>query len=317
MARRGEANNRLDDAARAGWLYYVAGRTQDEIAAIMGISRQSAQRLVSLAMAERLIKVRLDHPIAACLEAAAGLRDKYGLKHVEVVPSDPGSTSTTVGIAEAGAAEIERWLKLPEPQVLAIGTGRTLKAAVDQLPPMECPQHRIVSLTGNIGLDGSAAYYNVIFSMADAVKARHFPMPLPVLASSPEEREVLHSQSLVQVALKLGAEANVAFVGVGELGPDAPLCQDGFLAQEEMAVLTKAGAAGEICGWMFDHDGALLSGSFNERVASVPLPSRDKASVIGLAKGQRKYEALTAALKGRIINGLITDEATASYLLKV
>ena len=315
MARRGEANNRLDDAARAGWLYYVAGRTQDEIATVMGISRQSAQRLVSLAMSERLIKVRLDHPIAACLEAAAGLRDRYGLKHVEVVPSDPGSTSTTVGIAEAGAAEIERWLKLPEPQVLAIGTGRTLKAAVDQLPPMECPQHRIVSLTGNIGLDGSAAYYNVIFSMADAVKARHFPMPLPVLAASPEEREVLHSQSLVQVALKLGAEANVAFVGVGELGPDAPLCQDGFLAQDEMAGLTRAGAAGEICGWMFDHDGVLLSGSFNERVASVPLPSRDKASVIGLAKGRRKYEALSAAVKGGIINGLITDEATARYLL--
>ncbi|KQX55201.1 sugar-binding transcriptional regulator [Ensifer sp. ENS07] len=315
MARRGEANNRLDDAARAGWLYYVAGRTQDEIATVMGISRQSAQRLVSLAMSERLIKVRLDHPIAACLEAAAGLRDKYGLKHVEVVPSDPGSTSTTVGIAEAGAAEIERWLKSSEPQVLAIGTGRTLKAAVDQLPPMECPQHRIVSLTGNIGLDGSAAYYNVIFSMADAVKARHFPMPLPVLAASAEEREVLHSQSLVQVALKLGAEANVAFVGVGELGPDAPLCQDGFLAQDEMAGLTKAGAAGEICGWMFDHDGALLSGSFNERVASVPLPPRDRASVIGLAKGQRKYEALRAAVKGGIINGLITDEATASYLL--
>lgn len=315
MARRGEANNRLDDAARAGWLYYVAGRTQDEIATVMGISRQSAQRLVSLAMSERLIKVRLDHPIAACLEAAAGLRDKYGLKHVEVVPSDPGSTSTTVGIAEAGAAEIERWLKSPEPQVLAIGTGRTLKAAVDQLPPMECPQHRIVSLTGNIGLDGSAAYYNVIFSMADAVKARHFPMPLPVLAASAEEREVLHSQSLVQVALKLGAEANVAFVGVGELGPDAPLCQDGFLAQEEMAGLTKVGAAGEICGWMFDYDGALLSGSFNERVASVPLPPRDKASVIGLAKGRRKYEALRAAVKGGIINGLITDEATASYLL--
>ncbi|MBK5568563.1 MAG: sugar-binding transcriptional regulator, partial [Ensifer sp. SSB1] len=42
MARRGEANNRLDDAARAGWLYYVAGRTQDEIATVMGISRQSA-----------------------------------------------------------------------------------------------------------------------------------------------------------------------------------------------------------------------------------------------------------------------------------
>lgn len=314
MARRPETNNRLDDAARAGWLYYVAGRTQDEIASIMGISRQSAQRLVSLAMAERLIKVRLDHPIAACLETAARLKEKYELKHVDVVPSDPGSSST-VGIAEAGAVEIERWLKSTEPVVLAIGTGRTLKATIDQLPSMECPQHRIVSLTGNIRLDGSAAYYNVIFSMADTIKARHFPMPLPVLVSSAEEREVLHNQSLVKIALKLGAEANAVFVGVGELGPDAPLCEDGFLAREEMARLMEAGAAGEICGWMFDHEGELLAGSINERVASIPLPPRDRASVIGIAKGRRKYGALHAALKGRIINGLITDETTADFLL--
>lgn len=315
MARRAEANNKLDDAARAGWLYYVAGRTQDEIAATMGISRQSAQRLVSLAMAERLIKVRLDHPIAACLELGQRLREKYDLRHVDVVPSDPGSSSTTVGIAEAGAAEIERWLKSAEPLVLAIGTGRTLKAAIDQLPAMDCPQHRIVSLTGNIGLDGSAAYYNVIFSMADAVKARHFPMPLPVLVSSPEERELLHNQILVKSALQLGAEANVAFVGVGELGDKAPICEDGFLAKDEMLKLMNEGAAGEICGWMFDHDGKLLEGSINERVASVPLPSRETAAVIGMAKGERKQAALLAALKGRIINGLITDELTASFLL--
>lgn len=102
MARKAESSNRLDDAARAGWLYYVAGRTQDEIASVMGISRQSAQRLVSLAMAERLIKVRLDHPIAACLEMAARLKEKYDLKHVDVVPSDPGSDSTTVASPRPG-----------------------------------------------------------------------------------------------------------------------------------------------------------------------------------------------------------------------
>ncbi|MCP8894108.1 sugar-binding transcriptional regulator [Shinella daejeonensis] len=315
MAKRMEAGGRLDDAARAGWLYYVAGRTQDEIATAMGISRQSAQRLVSLAVAERLIKVRLDHPIAACMELGEALRERFDLVHVDVVPADPGSSSTTVGIAEAGAAEIERWLRKTDPIVLAVGTGRTLKAAIDQLPPMECPQHRILSLTGNIGPDGSAAYYNVIFSMADAVKARHYPMPLPVLVSSAEERALLHRQSLVQSTLKLGREADAVFVGIGELGADAPLCLDGFLDPQEMARLMDEGAAGEICGWMFDRDGRLLDGSINERVASVPLPSRETTTVVGLAKGARKYAALLAALRGRMINGVITDETTARHLL--
>jgi len=316
MAKKLDSQGRLDDAARAGWLYYVAGRTQDEIAVAMGISRQSAQRLVSLAVAERLIKVRLDHPIAACLEYAAALREKFNLRHVDVVPSDPDGTSSTIGIAQAGAAEIERWLRRSDPIVLAIGTGRTLKAAVDQLPAIECLQHRVVSLTGNIGPDGSAAYYNVIFSMADVIKARHFPMPLPVLVSSAGERELLHAQALVRSTLDISAQADVTFVGIGEMGIEAPLCLDGFLEKDEMLALMKRGAAGEICGWVFDGEGKLMPDDVNDRVASAPLPSRDTSSVIGIAKGRRKFEAIKAAVVGRQINGLITDEAVSEFLLR-
>lgn len=315
MPKRIETSNRLDDAARAGWLYYVAGRTQDEIASTMGISRQSAQRLVSLAVSERLIKVRLDHPIAECLELANRLRAAYRLEHIEVVPSDPMSTSSTTGIAEAGAAEIERRLKSADSLIMAVGTGRTLKAAIDQLPPMECPQHRIVSLTGNIGPDGSAAYYNVIFSMADAVKARHFPMPLPVFVSSAEERDLLHKQAMIRSTVDLAARADVTFVGIGELGPHAPLLVDGFLDEAEIAELETAGAVGEICGWVFDADGRLLDGVMRKSVASAPIPARETSTVIALAMGRRKVAAIAGALRGRLVNGLVTDEATAEALL--
>jgi len=53
MAKNPEIETaRLDDAARAGWLYYVANNNQDEIARKLGVSRQVAQRLVSLAVSE-------------------------------------------------------------------------------------------------------------------------------------------------------------------------------------------------------------------------------------------------------------------------
>jgi len=315
MTRRGEALTRLDDAARAGWLYYVAGRTQDEIAATMGISRQSAQRLVSLAVAEKLIKVRLDHPIAVCMELAEAVKAKYGLKRVEVVPTDPGSDSATVGVAEAGAAELERWLKQPDPLVIAMGTGRTLRAMVDQLPPMECPQHKIVSLTGNISPDGSAAYFNVIYSMADAVKAPHFPMPLPVIVSSREERDLLRRQPLVAPTIALGERSHVTFVGIGEMGAQAPLLVDGFLRQDEMDELMAAGAAGEICGWIYGEDGEVLDHPVNERVASIAIPSREASVVCGVARGRRKLRAIRAAALGGHINALITDEDAARHLL--
>ncbi|WP_102959077.1 sugar-binding transcriptional regulator [Mangrovicella endophytica] len=315
MARTREDDvSRLDEAARAGWLYYVAGNTQDEIAAKLGLSRQSVQRLVSLSVSAGLVRVRIDHPIAACLDLARRLKDRFGLRFAEVVPSDPASSSTTLGIAEACAAEMERRLSQASPLVLAIGTGRTLKAAVENLPPMACQQHRIVSLTGNIALDGSASIYNVIFSMADRVGAPHYPMPLPVVVSSPQERALLHEQKVVQSTLSLAARADVTFVGIGQLGDRAPLFIDGFISSEERAELDGLDAAGEICGWVFDAGGRIIDCAFNDRVASAPLPPIDQGEVIAVAMGPAKRPGLRAAA-GRLVNGLITDELSAKELL--
>lgn len=312
---RDTPSSRLDDAARAGWLYYVAGNTQDQIAAKLGVSRQSAQRLVSLAVSEGLVKVRIDHPIANCLELASRLRERFGLDLVEVVPSDPGSASTILGVAEAAAAEIEKRLSSSEPIVMALGTGRTLKAAIEKLPAMECQQHKVVSLTGNIAPDGSAAFYNVVFTMADKVKSRSFPMPLPVIASSPEERELLHGQELIRATMTLAAQADVTFVGVGDLGSEAPLYQDGFISKGELEALREAGAVAEIVGWAFDSEGRPVEDVINDRVASTPIPSRDSSEVIALAMGERKLPGIFAAVSGRLVNGLITDERTAAALL--
>lgn len=313
--RQDAGKPRLDDAARAGWLYYVAGNTQDQIATKLGVSRQSAQRLVSLAVSEGLVKVRLDHPIANCLDLAAKLASRFALDLAEVVPSDPDSTSTTMGIAEAVAAEIERRLRQPEPLVLAIGTGRTLKAAVEQLAPVDCPQHKVVSLTGNITPDGSAAYYNVIFAMADKTKARSFPMPLPVIVTSPAEREMLHRQAMIRTTIELAAKADVTFVGIGDMGSKAPLYEDGFISEAELKALQKAGAVGEIVGWAFDREGRVIEGLTNERVASAPIPSRERSLVVAAAMGERKLPGILGALTRRLVNGLVTDERTAAALL--
>ena len=86
MTARGGDNSRLDEAARAGWLYYIAGHTQDEIARQLKVSRATVQRLVSLCLSERLITFRLEHPIAACMDLATRLIDRFKLKTCEIVP---------------------------------------------------------------------------------------------------------------------------------------------------------------------------------------------------------------------------------------
>jgi DNA-binding transcriptional regulator LsrR (DeoR family) len=310
----GEAG-RLDDAARAGWLYYVAGNTQDEIARKLGVSRQSAQRLVSLAVTERLVKVRLDHPVAHCMELSHALEAKYGLRICEVVPSDPEAPGLLTGIAIAGATEMERHLKSTKAKIMALGTGRALRACVEQLPMMDCPQHRIVSLLGNMLSDGSATPYNVVIRLAERVGAGHYPMPLPVLARDEEELRVLHSLEPVHNTLELCRQAHVTFVGVGQIDDRAPVVQDGFKTKDEIRDLQQAGVVGEITSWAFDAQGHVLEGGVNRLVASAPLIVKSDRPVIGVASGAAKVGAIRGALIGQLINGLITNEATAELIL--
>ncbi|MWD26779.1 sugar-binding transcriptional regulator [Aquicoccus sp. SCR17] len=316
MKRPGNAETtRLDDAARAGWLYYVARNTQDEIARKLGVSRQSAQRLVSMAVSEGLVKVRLDHPISRCMELARDIKDRFGLDFCEVVPSDPEAPDLIAGAAIACAEEIERVLRSEEPRIIAMGTGRALRAAVEEIPPMDCPQHMIVSLLGNMMSDGSASPYNVVVRLAEKVNARHYPMPLPVLARNVDELRILHAQEPVRNTLDLCKRADIAFVGIGDIGEEAPLIKDGFVRPDESRALIKAGAVGEITAWAFDAEGRVIPDLINSRVASAPLALSRDHPVIASAVGKRKVPAIRAALRGRLVQGLITNETTAADVL--
>src|SRR3954463_4772195 len=95
--------SRLDDAARAGWLYYIAGKTQDDIAQALNVSRPTAQRLVSLCRSERLITFHMDPPVSEFMNLAAQLTERFGLVHCDVVPGDGTADTSFVGVAEAAA----------------------------------------------------------------------------------------------------------------------------------------------------------------------------------------------------------------------
>ncbi len=308
-------NEKLDEAARAGWLYYIAGNTQDEIARKLGVSRQTAQRLVSLAVTERLIKVRFDHPLGRCLELSDRLKNTFGLESCEVVPSDPTSTSETLGIIEAAATEMERYLVSQHPVILALGTGRTLRAVSEQISPMDCPQHKIVSLVGNIAPDGSATVFDVASRVGDRVGAPHYPMPFPVIAATVHERNLLVTQKSLRNVRDLAALADVTFVGIGTMDDKSALLRDGFVRPDELRAMVRLGAVGEIIGWSFDVEGRLIEGMINDRVLGVPLEVPAKRRVIGVAMAPGRYRAILGALRGKLINSLITSEAMSEQLL--
>lgn len=317
MSASDSERSRLDDAARAGWLYFIAGNTQDEIARKLNVSRPTAQRLVSLALSERLITFRLDHPIAACMELGARLTERHGLAFCQIVPTDPDTDSSVVGIAEAAADLLEQKLRDTDPIVVGVGTGRSLRAAVEQIPRMNCPQHRLVSLVGHISMTGSASFFDVLARLSDLVHAPHYPMPLPVVVPSRAERDQLIRLEPVMRLRELAAAADLSLVGIGRMDGDAPLYVDGFISAAELSEMRRLGAVGEITGWAFDAAGSIIQGGTNERLTSVQRDVPAKNLVVGVAMGISKALAIHAALRGKLINGLVTDEATARLLIDI
>jgi DNA-binding transcriptional regulator LsrR (DeoR family) len=96
---------------------------------------------------------------------------------------------------------------------------------------------------------------------------------------------------------------------------DAPLLADGFVSRAELDEMQAAGASGEVAGWVFDSEGRYLDLGTNRRTGGVRVAPALERPSIGIAAGASKVPAIYAALKSRIINGLVTDEPTAKALL--
>lgn len=302
-----------DLAARAAWMSYVGGLTQDQIAQELGISRQRAQRLVARAVAEGLMRVRIDHPIAECLELERGLKVRFGLDDARVAP-ETHAEDPLAGLAPFAARLVERYFLAEKPQTIALGTGRTLRMVVKNMQSVDGSRHKLVSLIGNVAPDGSASFYEVIMRLAEKTSAKHYPMSVPVVARSMDEVALYHSLPHVQVSRALAESADLAIVGIGQMGDDAPLLLDGFITASEHAELQAAGAGGEMVGHVFDRSGAFIDHPVCRRMLGVRLFERE-TPVVCVGAGAKKLPALRAALTGKLLSGLITDQSTAAALL--
>jgi DNA-binding transcriptional regulator LsrR (DeoR family) len=312
-----KSNEKLDLATRAAWLYYVAGNTQNEIAEKLQVSRPVAQRLVAFAVEKNLIRVRVEHRLADCLTLAERLSTRYGLSMCEVVPvDDDPPEAIDRKLAVAGAQVMERYLLSDKPMVVAVSSGRTLKAAVDQLGEIERPQHRLVSMVGAIAHDGSSNRYDVALRISEKTGGKHFLLPAPLIADSEAERAQWCNHRLYRIVEALSSTADVAFVGIGNIGLQCPLHADGFITESEVDELMGSGAVAEMLGLPINAQGKRVESTTGRRVTSVLIDSPPKRPTIGFAGGPRKHQAVQAALNGGWLSGLVTDEACAKAALE-
>ncbi len=308
-------DRRLDMAARAAWLYYDKGRTQDQIAAELRVSRQIVQRLIALAQSERLIRFQLVHPLSDCIELAERLKDHFELQYCEVALNELGTTEDIPSVALLAALHLETVLQQKAPLTIAIGNGKAMREVSRRLRPMSRPQHKCVSLMGNLTRDGRASHYDVVTWLSERIGAQCYPLPMPVVTGSCEEREVLQAQPGYQTLRALVDEASLLMMGIGYWGPEASLYVDGFITAAETGQAMERGAVGELLGRAIDADGRIVDAAYHPRLTSFALrPPPDRPTII-VASGTHRAPAVQAAFRGRLANGLITDENTARLIL--
>lgn len=309
--------NKQNQIARVAWLYYVAGKTQLEIANILGISRQIVQRLLSSAKECGIVNVKIMHPISDCMELAEKLKKRFNLSLCHIIPS-LGLEKIAIDemIAIEGANVMESYISCYEPLIIGVGSGKTLSNIIDVLPQSEHPDNICVSLIGAIARDGSATRYDVPLKMADKMQCKYYILPTPVYVESMDEKQHWSRNKTYQIVKNKVQQAQVIFTGIGYVGPGCPLNAEKFLTDEEIDKLGHLNAVAELLGYFINEQGQYIHSDFEQRTTSICLTKDMPASIIGFASGPEKYQAIHAVMKGGWLNGLVTDEQTAIRLLQ-
>ena len=87
-------------------------------------------------------------------------------------------------------------------------------------------------------------------------------------------------------------------------------------AQAELDGLLRKGTVGDIALRYYDSDGRCIESDINDRIIGITLEQLKHAQGGGRLRWTGKVAALRAALRGGLVNVLITDSVTADRLLE-
>jgi DNA-binding transcriptional regulator LsrR (DeoR family) len=143
-------------------------------------------------------------------------------------------------------------------------------------------------------------------------------LPVPGIVADQRTRQALLSDVHVQRAVEACAHLDLAVVGVGAPTPDSVTMRDGsIISQAELDDLLAHGAVGDIALRYFDVEGRCVESEINDRIIGITLEQLKRGpKVVAASGGPQKVPAIRAALRGGLIDVLVTDSVTAGRLLE-
>ncbi len=297
--------------------YYEEDLTQQQIAERFGLSRVKVSRLLRAARDERVVQITIAPLQESHAELERRLEEQYGLKEALVVTCSAYDTGTIIDeLGPVAAACLTRSLQGGE--TVALSWGTAVLSVVNALAPMDLPDVRVVQLLGGLGeLEAETHGAELARRMAQALGAKPRLIHAPGIVKDKVIRDALVMDPQVADTLELAGRADVALVGIGAFEPGSTLLSSGTnLLPEEIEDLKAHGVLGDIALRFFDRDGRRVDHPINDRVVGADLERvKSIPRVIGVAGGVEKMPAIEAALRGGLINVLVTDDRTAARLL--
>ncbi|SHG14603.1 transcriptional regulator [Jatrophihabitans endophyticus] len=298
--------------ARVARLFYLDELSKSDIADRLGISRFRVARLLETARREGIVSIRIESPAGVDTELSVQLQERFGLAHAVVIEhggEDMPELRRRLGQVAAGVlSEI-----VTADDVLGLAWARSLQgvgAAVRSIAA--CP---VVQLTGALsGPDGSDVL-ELVRSVAQAGGGTPHVYYAPLVAPDAASARVVLRQPDVARALELADRVTVAAVGIGAWEPGLSTIYD-MVEPEAREQASALGTIGEISGALVGRDGHSISGALSKRIIGVTGDQLRRAgTVISVAYGRGKADAVRAALRGGLVNGLVTHTELARALL--
>ena len=300
-------------------LYHDQGCTQSSIAAQLHLSQSRVSRLLSQAVEAGIVRTTVLAPAQLHTDLEDRLRERYRIRDAVVVGVDHGSGEAGLMRALGGAAGAYLEATLHPGDSIGVSSwSATLVATVESMTrPLRRQAREVAQLIGGVGRpEVQLQATHLIQEVARLTRSRAHLLPAPGLLPSPQAREAFLDDPYVREIQQVWRRLTVAIVGIGSVRPSPLLHSSGnSVSEDELNDLVSQGAVGDVCLRFIDGAGRHLRTDLDERVLGIDpgdyvrIPRR-----IGVAGGQRKYEAIRASLLGGWVNIVITDVETAQRL---
>jgi DNA-binding transcriptional regulator LsrR (DeoR family) len=312
-----ELSDKRDLLITVSKMYYIEGLSQQEIAQKVHVSRPTVSRMLSNAVRDGIVQIRIDDVSSYGLDLARRLRQQFDV-HAIVVPGSDNAEESKQNVGAAAARYLEA--NVQSGGLLGIAWGSTLSQVVKSIRPNSTKKIDVIQLIGGMSDRTKDTDANAMALMLSrALGGDSYLLQAPFMVQSKVLRDLLLDEPHVREHFSKIQECAVAVVGLGSTNPElSAQFRSGHITYEDAKRLRSEGAVGDICGRYIDIKGNQCHTALNDRMIAVTLEDlKNIPVVVGVASGGKKTDIIAGALRGHYIDVLVTDEQAAVSVLEL